>query len=56
VFVVRGKIALMQPIVVGKQTNEYLEVLNGLNEGDTVVTSGQNNLVDSARVVIVGNN
>ncbi len=56
VFVVRGSIACFQPIVVGKQTNEYLEVLNGLREGDTVVTSGQNNLADSARVVIVGNN
>jgi RND family efflux transporter MFP subunit len=53
VFVVRSGIAYLQQIVVGKQTNEYLEVLNGLSEGDTVVTSGQNNLVDRTRVLIV---
>jgi RND family efflux transporter MFP subunit len=53
VFVVRDKIAWLQRIVVGKQTNEYLEVLNGLSEGDTVVTSGQNNLVDKTRIIIV---
>lgn len=53
VFVVRNGIASLQQIVVGKQTNEYLEVLNGLSEGDTVVTSGQNNLVDKTRVFIV---
>ena len=53
VFVVRNGIAHLQQVVVGKQTNEYLEVLNGLREGDTVVTSGQNNLVDKTRVLIV---
>jgi RND family efflux transporter MFP subunit len=54
VFVIRNGIAYLQQIVVGKQTNEYLEVMNGLREGDTVVTSGQNNLVDKTRVLIVG--
>jgi len=53
VFVVRNGIAYLQQVVVGKQTNEYLEVLNGLSEGDTVVTSGQNNLVDKTKVLIV---
>lgn len=53
VFVVRNGIAYLRQIVVGKQTNEYLEVLNGLGEGDTVVTSGQNNLVDKTRVFTV---
>jgi RND family efflux transporter MFP subunit len=53
VFVVRNGIAYLQQIIVGKQTNEYLEVLNGISEGDTVVTSGQNNLVDKTRVIIV---
>lgn len=53
VFVVRSGVAYLQQIVVGKQTNEFLEVLNGLGQGDTVVTSGQNNLVDRTRVLIV---
>jgi RND family efflux transporter MFP subunit len=50
VFVVRNNIATLRRIVVGKQTNEFFEVLMGLAEGDSVVTSGQNNLVDSTRV------
>ena len=41
------------PTTVTGTTNEYFEVLSGLNEGDTVVTSGQNNLVDNTRVVAV---
>ena len=53
VFVVRNGIAYAQQIIVGKQTNDYLEVLSGLSTGDTVVTSGQNNLVDNTRVFIV---
>jgi RND family efflux transporter MFP subunit len=53
VFLVRNGIGYLRQIVVGKQTNEYLEVLNGLSEGDTVVASGQNNLVDKTRVIIV---
>jgi RND family efflux transporter MFP subunit len=53
VFVVRSGIARLQQVFVGRQTNEYLEVVNGLSEGDTVVTSGQNNLVDNSRVLIV---
>ncbi|MGB2869087.1 MAG: efflux RND transporter periplasmic adaptor subunit [Bacteroidota bacterium] len=51
VFVVRNGIAALRPIVVGKQTNEYFEILKGLSEADTIVTSGQNNLTDSTRVV-----
>ncbi len=51
VFVVRNGIARICPIVVGKQTNDFFEVLRGLEEGDSIVTSGQNNLVDSTRVI-----
>ncbi len=51
VFVVLNGVARLRPIVVGKQTNDFFEVLRGLEEGDSVVTSGQNNLVDSTRVL-----
>ncbi len=54
VFVVRGTTARLQPVVIGKQSTELLEIASGLAESDTVVTSGQNNLVDGARVQIVG--
>jgi RND family efflux transporter MFP subunit len=53
VFVVRENVATMRPLVIGKQSADLLEVASGLAEGDTVVVSGQNNLVDHARVQIV---
>ncbi len=53
VFMVNRGIASRRSITVGTQSSELLEVLSGINEGDTVVTSGQNNLVDQARVTIV---
>ena len=53
VFVVKQGVASRRAITVGGQSSELLEVLSGLGVGDTVVNSGQNNLVDQARVRIV---
>jgi RND family efflux transporter MFP subunit len=53
VFVVRGNIARLSAVVIGKQSADLLEVVSGLVEGDTTVISGQNNLVDRTRVQIV---
>jgi RND family efflux transporter MFP subunit len=53
VFVIRENIARLCPVVIGKQSADLLEVVSGLAEGDTAVISGQNNLVDRARVQIV---
>ncbi len=53
VFIVRGGTAYLRKIVLGRQTATVLEVLDGLSSGDSVVTSGQNNLVDRARVLVV---
>lgn len=54
VYQVQNGIAYLRKIIIGKQSNEYLEVLDGLSLGDTVVISGQNNLVDRSKVNIVG--
>jgi RND family efflux transporter MFP subunit len=54
VYVVRGGVAALCGVVIGNQSAGLLEVASGLAEGDTVVTSGQNNLVDGARVQVVG--
>jgi RND family efflux transporter MFP subunit len=54
VFQIQTRVAYLRNIVIGKQSNKYLEVLDGLSLGDTVVTNGQNNLVENARVNIVG--
>jgi RND family efflux transporter MFP subunit len=53
VFVVQGNSAHMRPVVIGNQTADMFEVVSGLEEKDTVVVSGQNNLVDGSRVQIV---
>lgn len=53
VFVVRGGVAHLLKIVIGKQTATHLEVLRGVGAGDSIVTSGQNNLVDESKVVVV---
>ena len=53
VFVVKDSIAKLTKIVSGRIFGEKVEVLDGLNEGDVVVTSGQINLTDGAKVGIV---
>lgn len=53
VFVVSGNIAKLRSITIGRESGQFLEVLNGLEEGELVVTSGQNNLIDNVKVVIV---
>lgn len=53
VFVVEnGKAQLKNP-VIGKTSNNYLEVLSGLKEGDIVIVNGQNNLKENYKVKIV---
>ena len=53
VYVVKGSVGVLRSIVIGKQSAGLFEVTSGLAEGDTVVVSGQNNLVDGARVQVV---
>jgi RND family efflux transporter MFP subunit len=53
VFVVRAGVVDRRSIVVGRQTAVALEVLQGLEEGDSVVTSGHSNLVDRSRVIVL---
>lgn len=53
VFVVENGIARLRNLVVGVQIGTSIQILSGLNEGETIVVSGQNNLVDSVAVEIV---
>ena len=50
VFVVENGKAALRPIVIGASNNDYYQVLSGLREGDTVVTSGQISLTDGTAV------
>ncbi len=52
VYVVKGNKVELEKILTGKNHNNYLEVISGINVGDQVVTSGQINLTDGASVTI----
>jgi len=51
VFVVEGDIAKARKVVSGKIIGDQVEILDGLKEGEKVVTSGQINLEDGSKVV-----
>lgn len=50
VFVVKDSVAKLTKIVSGRILGEEVEVVSGLNTGEVVVTSGQINLTDGAKV------
>jgi RND family efflux transporter MFP subunit len=51
--VTNDNITRLQKVTIGADNGNYLEVLEGLQEGDKVVTTGQINLTDSTRVSII---
>jgi membrane fusion protein (multidrug efflux system) len=53
VFVVRDSTAYKQVVETGYVNSSHVEILDGLAEGDTVVTTGKGNLKDSTRVELV---
>ena len=52
VFVVRGGRAKWQWIKKGVEGEEYTEVLDGVSEGDTVLTEGQFTIANDAPVIV----
>lgn len=53
VFVVNDSVAKLVKITPGRIFGEEVEVLQGLKEGDVVVTSGQINLQDGTKVSVI---
>ncbi len=53
VFVVENGIAKLRTISLGVQFDTFVEILSGLNEGEQVVTSGQNIIQNNFNVEIV---
>ncbi|GAA4325690.1 efflux RND transporter periplasmic adaptor subunit [Flaviaesturariibacter amylovorans] len=45
-----SNVARLRPVVAGRTIGEEVEILQGLNEGDVVITSGQINLRDGSKV------
>ncbi len=53
IFVVEGSQALRRSIVTGYEQDQFMEVLEGVSEGDQVVVRGQESLRDRAIVRVV---
>ena len=53
VYVVKGDMVQFTKITTGRQYNAYIEVLTGLNEEERVVTNGQINLSDGAKISVI---
>ncbi len=53
VFVVENGIAKLRNLTVGSESGIFVQVLQGLMEGETIVVNGQNNLVDNLKVEIL---
>ena len=53
VFVVRDGLAMRQSVELGYAMGGDVEILNGLDEGDEVIVTGQNGLKDGASVRVV---
>jgi membrane fusion protein, multidrug efflux system len=53
VYVVTNNTAVLRKVTLGVDNGSSLEVIDGLKEGETVVTSGQINLADSAKVTVI---
>ena len=54
VFVAREGTAVRTPVEQGLSEGDYVEILSGLNEGDRIITVGQESLQDGSAVRIVG--
>ncbi len=52
IFVVKDNVARLRTVVAGRGIGTSLEITNGLQEGELVVTDGQNSLSDNVPVVI----
>lgn len=52
IFIVKNGTALNRSVVVSRESGLMVAIAQGVQEGDTVVVDGQNNLSDNAQVVI----
>ncbi|MCT4585597.1 MAG: efflux RND transporter periplasmic adaptor subunit [Peptostreptococcaceae bacterium] len=52
-FVIEENTAIKKIVELGLDNGEFVEIINGLNENDLVVTSGQNYLDDNSKVEIL---
>ena len=54
VFVVEDGVAISKPVETGYGDRGMVEIINGIVDGEQVVTVGQNGLKEQARVTVIG--
>ncbi len=52
VYVMQDSTAKLRKVIAGRIFGDKVEIREGLNEGETVITSGQINLIDGAKVMV----
>lgn len=53
VFVIRDSMTFRQTVETGYEDERYIEIVDGLDEGVQVITTGQSSLKDSSRVEVI---
>ena len=53
IFVVQNNTAVLKTVSSGKNFGNEVEILEGLQDGDSVIISGQINLIDQAPIHII---
>ncbi len=53
VYVIRDAMSFRQIVEIGYSNDAYIEVLSGIEAGDLVITTGQNNMRDSTKVEVI---
>ncbi|SHG10437.1 efflux RND transporter periplasmic adaptor subunit [Flavobacterium johnsoniae] len=53
IFVVENNVAKLKKVVAGRILGDKVEIINGLNDGDVVIVTGQINLQDGNTVEII---
>ena len=52
VYVKEGDVAKLQPVVTGREVDGKVEILEGLSDGEVVITAGQVNLKDGVKISV----
>lgn len=52
IFVAEGDIAKERIVKIGQKFGEYIEITEGLKEGEMVIVAGQQNLYEGAKIVV----
>lgn len=53
VYIVQNGVAKLRDIVIGRESGTFVEVLQGLMDGEEIIVNGQNNIVENTPVTVI---